>query len=307
MTRSRPLLGSGPGTFSNGFIPARAAAEARSGRRLVHRSGSAHFENAHSEPFTIAAECGLPAAVLAIAAFIWVTWKLARKRGSEDGPEALSDDTLVACLVAFGVLSLASFPLRLAVSAGPFAFLAGLALRRLSVSAPEEERRQLPPVLVYAAALALGLASLTRWTAFSRFAEAEGLVRTIRSAPPGVQPLALGDAGRLLESSLDLQPRRAVAWLTLGSVHRLLGDPDRAWEAFRTALLLEERAEIVINLSRLAEERGDRGLAEALALRAIWTLPRLIDAAPPSLDRAVLSAEIERRERAASPPPLPDI
>ncbi|HMM36327.1 MAG TPA: O-antigen ligase family protein, partial [Thermoanaerobaculia bacterium] len=60
--RAHPLLGVGPGGFSADFARARLAAEERFGRRLVHRSASAHFDNAHSDPLTVAAEAGLPAA-----------------------------------------------------------------------------------------------------------------------------------------------------------------------------------------------------------------------------------------------------
>ena len=66
MIRARPLVGVGPGGFSNAFVPARIAAEERVSRRLVHLSDSAHFDNAHSEPLTLAAECGLPAAAAAV-------------------------------------------------------------------------------------------------------------------------------------------------------------------------------------------------------------------------------------------------
>src|SRR5664279_5303591 len=60
MVREQPVLGAGPGAFSNRFVPARLAAEEHTGRRLVHRSGSAHLDNAHSEPVTLAAEAGVP-------------------------------------------------------------------------------------------------------------------------------------------------------------------------------------------------------------------------------------------------------
>ncbi|MGA7992367.1 MAG: O-antigen ligase family protein, partial [Thermoanaerobaculia bacterium] len=127
MIRAHPLLGVGPGAFSNAFVPARVAAEERSGRHLVHSSEYAHFDNAHSEPLTLAAECGIPAAAAAALALLAL---LAGLLGMRHGPGAEASpttDVLLATLVAAGVLSLGGFPLRLPVASGPLAFLIGLA------------------------------------------------------------------------------------------------------------------------------------------------------------------------------------
>lgn len=307
MVRKHPLLGTGPGTFSNEFVAARLAAEARTGRRLVHRSGSAHFENAHSEPLTVAAECGVGVALAGLAGLGWVLVALIRK---EEGPKErplVSAWTLSACLLGFGVLCVASFPLRLAVTAGPFSFLLGVAVRGISEVRFSESPRPFPRWPLAAFAVLLCLSAGLRWTAFSRFAEAEGVVRDIGSAPPAIRPIALAEARLQLLSSVGIEPRRAVTWLTLGAVHSLEGDPAKAWESYKRALALEERAEIVMNLSRLASARGDLDLAEQLSLRAVWILPRLAESAPSSVDREKLLAEITRREAEADPPSLPGL
>ena len=130
MVRARPVLGAGPGAFSNRFVPARLAAEERTGRRLVHRSGSAHFDNAHSEPVTLAAEAGAARRVRSDRRGPRAS------RGSLRAPPAggvafdFPVDALLAALFGIAFLSLGDFPMRIAVASGPAAFLAGLALRQ---------------------------------------------------------------------------------------------------------------------------------------------------------------------------------
>ena len=98
----------------------------------MHRSGSAHFDNAHSEPVTLGAETGVPAALAATAAAcaLFVGLLARRRLGPSTTPARNSIDALFATLLAVALLSLADFPLRIAVASGPAAFFAGVALRR---------------------------------------------------------------------------------------------------------------------------------------------------------------------------------
>src|SRR5439155_926405 len=87
--RTATAVGLAAALFGHAFVPARLAAEARAKRRLVHATETAHFENAHSEPLTAAAECGLPAALVAGAV---VAWLLASLFGAARREKGLARD-----------------------------------------------------------------------------------------------------------------------------------------------------------------------------------------------------------------------
>jgi O-antigen ligase len=297
MVRARPLLGVGPGAFPNAFVSARIAAEERTGRRLVHLSESAHFDNAHSEPVTLAAECGLPAAAAAALAFAVL---LAGLLGARHGPGSEANpttDALLASLAAIAVLSLGGFPLRLPVASGPVAFLAGLAFRRAAPAPPHGESPA-PPVQIALAAAAVVLLGLTaaRSAAVSALAEGEGLVRAAAAVPDAAGPERaelLSAARERLRLALTLRPRDATALLALGSVSWLERDVEKAHELYARSAALEERAETDLNLGRVALQRGRAEEAAAWFRRALWILPRLKDALPPAADPARVAADVD--------------
>jgi hypothetical protein len=302
MLRARPLLGEGPGNFSNAFIPARLRAEQRVGRRLVHSSTSAHFENAHDEWLTFASECGLPAALLATVAAGSLLFHLARRRS----------DKLFSLLVSLAVLGLASFPSRLAVVAGPGALVLGLAFRSVAEEAsppptPTGNRRW-KAIGLAAAAVLLACLAAARGLAVLRQAEGEAALQAAAAAPFGDRPYLLELARKTLRQSVSLRSRFATAWLALGSTYRLDRNLEAAHAAFETSLALEERAETDLNLGRLEAETGNHEAATALFRRAVWILPRLLHSLPPEVDRLTLESELKAIEaelpRGGSPPPL---
>ncbi len=314
MLRARPLLGAGPGAFSNRFVPARLAAEERTRRRLVHRSGSAHFDNAHCEPVTLAAEIGGPAAFAATAAScalfvgLLARRKLARKAGGN------SIDALIATLFAVALLSLADFPLRIAVASGPAAFFAGVALRRIE---GDEEGPDVPSRggRVFCATLALLLVALATVRSLATFAQAEGetLLREAASAPEDAAPQKaelLSAANALLARSVALRPRSATALLALGSVQSLRGEREVSYALYARSVRLEERAESDLNLGRAAAALGHGSEARALFVRSVWIQPRLLDALPPEeregVAAAVKTAEKGLKHGGSVPPAPPD-
>ena len=316
MIRARPLVGVGPGGFSNAFVPARIAAEERVSRRLVHLSDSAHFDNAHSEPLTLAAECGLPAAaaaVLSLAAFAAGLLGARRGPGSEANP---TTDALLAVLGAALVLSLGGFPLRLPVASGPLAFFAGLAFRR---AAPGRIADAALPARVRGCAAAAGAillaATVARGAAVSSQAAGEALLREAAAVPEDAGPVReelLGAAKARLKRSVAIRPRDATALLALGSVSWLERDLARARDLYARSVSLEERAESDLNLGRVERELGRPAVSEALFLRAVWIQPRLLDALPPGVDRTRILADVDaaaaalpRGGRAPAFPPLP--
>lgn len=297
MVRARPLLGTGPGAFSTEFVPARVAAEERSGRRLVHLSPSGHFENAHSEPLTLAAECGVPSAVLAAAALVGLFLLLAFRNRAASPHPAVPVEVLVALLAGFSLLSLTGFPTRLAVTSGPFAFALGLAWRtaRPGRFAPGAPMRSW---LLASGTLILGAAAAARGGAVWLQAEGEARLREAAAADGPVRESLLVSAEDWLEAALTLRPRQPAALLALCSTRRLAHDPEGALRACAASLRLEERAETDLNLGRLALEAGDDRTATALFVRAVWILPSLLADVPEEAGRAAIELEVREREAA---------
>ncbi len=298
-----PLLGVGPGTFSNRFVPARLAAEERTRRRLVHTSGSAHFDNAHCEPVTLAAEAGLPAALAAAAAsFALFAGLLGRRKTELSPPPGAPIDALFAALFAVALLSLADFPLRIAVASGPAAFLAGAALRRAAgdEGTPASPSRGARALL---AALGLLIAALAAVRSLATLAQAQGenLLRDAASAPEAAateRAELLSAAGARLGRAVALRPRSATALLALGSVDALRGERESAYAGYARSLELEERAESDLNLGRAALSLGRIDEAHDLFRRAVWIQPRLLDSLPAEIDREAIAARIEAAAQA---------
>lgn len=309
--RAHPVLGVGPGGFSADFVRARLAAEERSDRRLIHRSASAHFDNAHCDPLTVAAETGLPAAAalaLAFGALLVPLAAASRRERSPGRPGSLPAETLLASLVAVLVLSLANFPIQIIPVSGPFALLAGLAFARVGGSLPLPSGRAGRATL---ALLALLLASgiAVRLAGALALARAESSLRLVpgtTGTPRGaLVASALADARR----AVALRPRTATAHLALGSARAAAADLPGAVASMERSRELEERAETLLNLGRLAIARGDDRAAHRFFLRAVWVFPRLASAIPPAGDPDGVLAEVARLETAlpagGAPPPPP--
>lgn len=309
--RSHPLVGVGPGGFASDFVRARLAAEGRARRRLVHLSTSAHFDNAHSDPLTAAAEAGLPAALavaVALSALLAGLLGAARREATAPPPDLLPAEALLAGLAAVLVLSLANFPIQIVPVSGPFAFLAGLAFSRIGGRLPSTRSASARGALALVALL-LAAGSTVRLAATLALARSEAEVTAARTATgpdrAGLLDLALADARR----AVALRPRRASACLALGSALAARGDVVGAVAEMRRSLALEERAETLLNLGRLAVALGDLETARPYFVRAVWVFPRLLPAVPEAADPEAIAAETARLETAlaagGAPPPLP--
>lgn len=308
--REHPLLGVGPGGFASDFVRARLAAEPRVGRRLVHRSSSAHFDNAHNDPLTVAAETGLPATLAlatALGAILACLGGAARReRRASPAPDPPAE-ALLAVLAAVLVLSLANFPVRIVPVAGPFAWLAGLALARAG-AAPAEAGRTALRAGAAVLALLLAAGGAARLASARALARAESALRDALSGSAERGPAvaaALANARR----AAAIRPRHATAILALGSARAAAGDLPGAIEAMERSRALEERAETLLNLGRLASALGDPDAARPFYLRAVWVFPRLANAIPPAGDPDGVVAEVRRLEAALPagglPPPAP--
>ena len=126
MTRERPLVGFGPGTFAAEYVPHRLAAEIRARRRYVSPLVTSSYAEAHSDYLQVATDAGVPAALAAIgaagcliAAIVAVAW---RRRS----PEAI---VLAAVLATGAAAALTWFPLQRPITAVPLLLAAGRAWR----------------------------------------------------------------------------------------------------------------------------------------------------------------------------------
>jgi O-antigen ligase len=309
--REHPLLGAGPGGFASDFVRARLAAEQRTGRRLVHRSASAHFDNAHCDPLTVAAEAGVPAALalaVALGTLLAGLFGAARREGSGPSGDRVPAETLLPALVAILVLSLANFPIQIVPVSGPFALIAGLSLARAGGRLVPAARPAAKAGLVFVALLLAAGASL-RLAAGLALARAESAMKAVPAAAGAerreIAAFALENARR----AVVLRPRLSTAHLALGSARAALADVDGAVVAMERSLALEERAETQLNLGRLALARGDDVTARACFVRAVWLFPKLAAAIPPAGEPDVVVAETARLEAAlpsgGTPPALP--
>ena len=238
MIRARPLLGVGPGAFSNRFVPARLAAEERTRRHLVHRSGSAHFDNAHSEPVTLAAETGVPAALAAMAAACRAVRGTSRPpKARAKGRPAASRPTPSSPLFSPSRSSLSpTFRSGSPSPPGPPPF--SRAWRSGDIEG-DEETPDLPVRggRAFFATLALLLVALAAVRSLATFAQAEGetLLRDAAAAPEDAaseKAELLSAANARLARTVALRPRSATALLAWGSVQSLRGERELAYALY---------------------------------------------------------------------------
>lgn len=133
MAREHPLTGVGHGAYRPEFVAAKLALLDR-GRAFSPHQAQVVFANAHSEPLEVAADLGLPG----LAALAWGIWTL-RGQLRRLGSERPADERALAWagVAALAVLSLASFPFRVALVAFPALFFLSWVLRPLPMAVEE--------------------------------------------------------------------------------------------------------------------------------------------------------------------------
>jgi O-antigen ligase len=130
MTRARPLVGWGPGTFAAEFVPHRLQAELRFHRRFVNPFLAGSYTEAHSEYLQAAAEGGIVAGLAALAAMGTLITGLVRAlRCAPDECSRREGIVLLAVLCAGGISALTWFPVQRSITAVPLLLAAGWAWR----------------------------------------------------------------------------------------------------------------------------------------------------------------------------------
>jgi O-antigen ligase len=126
MTRERPLLGFGPGTFGAEYVPHRLAAEIRAKRRFVSPLITSSYAESHSDYLQVATDAGIPAALLALGAAAGLLAAVSMAAWRRRDPETV---VLAALLATAAAAALTWFPLQRPITAVPILLAAGRAWR----------------------------------------------------------------------------------------------------------------------------------------------------------------------------------
>jgi O-antigen ligase len=305
MLGEHPLAGVGHGAYRPEFVPAKLALLER-GTPFLSAPLQVVFANAHNEILEAGAEWGVPG-LLALLWGLGVLLAAARRacragrpwrRSSvpaDPDPEPLdrAGPLIAAGLTALGVLALAHFPFRIALTAFPALLFLAWVLRRAEEAAPVEQADGPPrpaPDAAGGAGPGLGLNRGLAWAALAVLILALGF-QTVRlrdrllasSLLRGAETrtLAAAATGRIastvlqenlldLERAARLDPVEVGIPLARGSQFLLMRRADAALESYERALALEPRPEIYLNRGRarlLAGQAAAAGEDFALAAR----------------------------------------
>jgi len=345
MTRARPLVGWGPGTFAAEFVPHRLQAELRFQRRFVNPFLAGSYTEAHSEYLQAAAEGGIPAGLAALAAIGALIVGLVRViRSAPDGPSRREAIVLLTVLCAGGVSALTWFPLQRPITAVLLLLAAGRAWRlsgRAAAAEDFEERHGFagarrgsgglgaisgppsksigpvarPPILVILAVLIVAalVPELSRYAAERRLYQASAILRSVFA-----RPHELANSGGVVAWAASTASAVAADlpgdWRPLnlaGSAWLLARRADLALDRYREALALGERPEIDANVGRAYASLGRHDRAAAAFLRAGWISPAVLSSLPrPSRDAlrselAALEQKLLTGRLGAPPPSVP--
>ncbi|HUO84520.1 MAG TPA: O-antigen ligase family protein [Thermoanaerobaculia bacterium] len=127
MARQRPLIGLGPGTFSNHYFQWKIQAQEQHPRLLFSGSAAKNFGEAHNDHLELVIEGGVPAYLLFLAALVTLGSGSFRRKPVGALIEArFARACAFPLAVALFVVTLAQFPLQVAGPATMFLYLGSL-------------------------------------------------------------------------------------------------------------------------------------------------------------------------------------
>ncbi len=139
MTKDRPLVGYGPGTFGAEYVPHRLAAEIASRARYDNPLRTSSYTEAHCDYLQPFAEAGVPVGLAVLAAVLLLLsglWRAARRGVEASRAEAVF---LVAFLGAGAAAALTWFPMQRPISAIPLLLAAGRGWRLMGLGGVDGE------------------------------------------------------------------------------------------------------------------------------------------------------------------------
>jgi O-antigen ligase len=135
MTRERPLLGYGPGTFGAEYVPHRLSAEIREHRRFVAPLLTSSYAETHCDYLQVFSDAGALAGLAVLGAVGCLFAAVGRAAWRKRAPETV---ILLAVLAAGATAALTWFPLQRPVTAVPILLAAGRAWKT-SAADPDGE------------------------------------------------------------------------------------------------------------------------------------------------------------------------
>jgi O-antigen ligase len=285
MLRSHPLTGVGQGAFRPEFVPAKLALMDRGATFYVGQSQGV-FANAHNEILEVGADLGIPG----LAAIAWGLAVLLRAAaggdtGRADGGIAADRAFAWSATATIGVLSLAHFPFRVALTAFPALLVLAWAFRHGDEAAAMESpagveaksagaSRQVaaqPGNKWLAGTVLAGLAAalLLHTVRFIERRQGSRLLRQVELVSEGIEtgrfPVSLVSANiGALRRAENLDAVEVGIPIALGSQYLLMPhpDPDQALAFFAQAERLEPRPAIYILKGRALLAAGRRDDAD---------------------------------------------
>jgi O-antigen ligase len=134
MFKERPLTGVGPGCFAFQYLPYRLRAEQEYPSLAITLSDEqrVNYGSVHNDHLQLLAETGLPGYAIFIAAGIFIaslSWRRRETVGAEDRHRQMIIRLLpLPLVIAFFVTALGQFPLHIAATLYPYAFVAGICI-----------------------------------------------------------------------------------------------------------------------------------------------------------------------------------
>lgn len=231
MIKEKPVTGWGAGSLNLVYLDFQAKVLDGTDDAGTRISATGILKMAHNEYLQLAAEEGVPAAILFIILVAACAWSAFRGGPAGAGPGA--------AVVSFATLSLTGFPLRFAATGFLFFVLAGICLSFQRTSKRVELRAKGKKERLCLALAAILLLALTIKYSINRLSAEELFTRGIRAYNRDMPGTAL----RFFEQALEREPHNGVARFYMGSCLSKM----KRYEEAKTAIRESQKTHLEMN------------------------------------------------------------